>query len=207
LWVVRLAAVSSLTKLQLRSEYLVVGLTIHDRLQVAQCRSHERSDPLRELLDWRTAELICRYHELRDTPLGLFGVELSFLKGLVAPRLVVAFSLTPRGISVGLSGTIFPFSAPRYDGRTPDKVLAIDDKKLSFAETGTAAPSFGEFFRLPGEGGRPSSHHTSSSPSANSSRPCFPKERWTTLWAVTSPSYPTGWSSRSWLKSWCSAPL
>jgi hypothetical protein len=49
-------------------------------------------------------------------------------------------------------------------------------------ETGTDAPSSGEFFKLPDEGGCPCprSHHTSSSPSGNSLKPCFPRERWTT---------------------------
>src|SRR5215208_4195475 len=49
-------------------------------------------------------------------------------------------------------------------------------------ETGTDAPSSGEFFKLPYEGGCPCprSHHTSSSPSGNSLKPCLPRERWTT---------------------------
>jgi hypothetical protein len=36
-WVAHLQSASSLTQQQLRSEYLVVGLPLHDRLEVAQC--------------------------------------------------------------------------------------------------------------------------------------------------------------------------
>jgi len=82
----------------LRGEYLVVGNPVHDHLEVARCCSHERSDPLRELINGRTGELIGRYHELRDTLLGLFGVELFFVEEVLAHHLVVVFSLTPRGI-------------------------------------------------------------------------------------------------------------
>jgi hypothetical protein len=93
----------------LRSEYLVVGLTIHDRLEVAQCCSHEHRDLLRELLDGRTGELLCRGHEPSDTPLCLFGVELFFVEGLVAHLLLVAFSLTPRGILCRIIRHVRPF--------------------------------------------------------------------------------------------------
>ncbi len=40
----------------------------------------------------RAGELIGRYHELRDTPLGLFGIELIFVQEVLIHRLVVAFS-------------------------------------------------------------------------------------------------------------------
>ena len=58
-----------------------MGLLIHDRFE-------------------EDRELLCGRYELRDTPLGLFGIELFFLKGLVAPRLVVAFFLMPRVYSL-----------------------------------------------------------------------------------------------------------
>ena len=98
IWVVRLPSASSLTQQELRGEYLVVGHPIHDCLEVARCCSHERSDPLRELLNGRAGELIGRYHELRDTPLGLFGVELFFVHEVLTHHLIVVFSLTPSGI-------------------------------------------------------------------------------------------------------------
>ena len=97
-WVVLLPSASSLTRQELRGEDLVVGHPVHDRLEVARCCSHERSDLLRELLNGRTGELIGRCHELCDTLLGLFRVELFLLEELLARRLVVVFSLTPRGI-------------------------------------------------------------------------------------------------------------
>src|SRR5215212_8764092 len=58
------------------------------------------------------------------------------------------------------------------------------------------ARSFGEFSKLPDEGVHPCplSHHTSSSLSGSSSRPCCPKQKWTILSAVTGPAYPTAWS-------------
>jgi hypothetical protein len=64
-------------------QYLVVGLPFHDLLEVGKCCLHEIGDLLREFLDGGTGELVCRPHELRDTPLGLFGVELFFVEGLV----------------------------------------------------------------------------------------------------------------------------
>src|SRR5918993_947161 len=56
--VVLLQSASSLTQQELRSEYLVVGLLLHELLKVAQCCLHERSDLLRELLNGRAGELL-----------------------------------------------------------------------------------------------------------------------------------------------------
>ncbi len=75
-WVQLLQSAGSLAQQQLCGQYLVVGLTFHDRFEVAQCCSHERSNSIGEFLHGRTGELLGRPHELRDTPLGLFGVEL-----------------------------------------------------------------------------------------------------------------------------------
>jgi hypothetical protein len=85
-WVAHLQSASSLAQQQLHGEYLVVGLTFHNRLELARCCSHERRDLLRELLDWRTGRLLSGHYELRDTTLGFFGIEFFFLVG-VALRL------------------------------------------------------------------------------------------------------------------------
>jgi hypothetical protein len=107
--VVQLQCASSLTQQQLRSEYLVVRLPLHELLEVAQCCLHERNDLLRELLNGRAGKLLGARYELRNTPLGLFGVELFFVEGLVAHCLVVIFTLSYRGILVKIVGYNPPF--------------------------------------------------------------------------------------------------
>src|SRR5215218_7974066 len=69
----------------------------------------------------------------------------------------------------------------------------------SECETSTDTPSFGEFSTLPDQGGCPCPHsnHTSSSPSGNSSKPCFRKGTPTTRSGATDPESPSVWSSRS----------
>ena len=98
-WVVLLQSASSLAQQQLCGKYLVVGLALHDHLEVAQCFAHERSYLIREFLNGRTGELLGRYHELRDTLIGLFGVKLFFLlEGALAEHLVILCRRPPGGI-------------------------------------------------------------------------------------------------------------
>src|SRR5215211_1136220 len=103
-WVVLLHSASSLAQQQLCGEYLVVGLPLHDRLEVAQCCSHERGYLIGEFLNGRTGEFVGRRNKLRDTLIGLFGVKLFFLvEGLLTEHLVICFSLTGPGVfSVGV---------------------------------------------------------------------------------------------------------
>jgi hypothetical protein len=99
LWVVLLQSASSLAQQQLCGEYLVVGLPLHDHLEIAQCCLHEPSNLIGEFLNGRTGELLGGPHELRDTLLGLFWVKLFFLvEGLLADHLVIRFSLTGPGV-------------------------------------------------------------------------------------------------------------
>ena len=127
-WVAHLQFASSLAKQQLRGEHLVVGLTIHDRLELARCCSHERNDLLGELLDWRTGQLLSGRYELRDMTLGLFGIEIFFLEGLVAHRLVVAFTLTPMGILCRVVGHVPPFLGTSLSSYRPNELLAIGER-------------------------------------------------------------------------------
>jgi hypothetical protein len=107
--VVVLESASSLAQQQLRSQYLVVGLPLHELLEVAQCCSHERIDLLCELLNGRAREFLGGRYELRDMLLGLFGVQLFFVEGLLAHRLVVVFTLMRRGIFCRVVGHVPPF--------------------------------------------------------------------------------------------------
>jgi hypothetical protein len=99
---------------------------------------HERSDLLGEFLNGRAGELLGRRYELCDTLLCLFGVELFFVvEELLAHRLVVVFALTPKGVFCRVVGHIppflLPFSASLYHPIAPDKLLAIDEGKMSLA--------------------------------------------------------------------------
>jgi hypothetical protein len=132
-WVV-LQSASSLAQQQLCGQYLVVGLPLHDHLEVARCCSHERSYLIREFLNGRTGELVGRRHELRDTLIGLFGVKLFFLvEGLLAEHLVIRFSLTGPGYSLSLSDMFLPCLAHLYNRNAPDKLFAIDERKMNMA--------------------------------------------------------------------------
>src|SRR5215208_5834407 len=78
---------------------------------------------------------------------------------------------------------------------------------MSACKRARNAQSFGEFSKLPDVKEHtpcPHSNHTSSSLSGNSSERCCPNERQTIRLAVTGCASPTGWSSRSSYKSWCS---
>jgi hypothetical protein len=133
-WVVLLQSASSLAQQQLCGEYLVVGLPLHDRFEVAQCCSHERSNLIREYLNGRTGELVGRPHELRDTLIGLFGVKLLFLvEGPLAEHLVIRLSLTGPGVFSVFIGHVPPFLAHLYNPNAPDKLFAIEERKMSMS--------------------------------------------------------------------------
>src|SRR5215211_2305555 len=130
-WVVLLHSASSLSQQQLCGEYLVVGLPLHDRFEVAQGCSHVRSYRIHECLDGGTGEFVGRRHKLRDTPLGLFGVKLIFLvEGLLAEHLVIRFSLlTGPGVFSVVVGHVPPFPSPRSPYATTASVYPLSSSR------------------------------------------------------------------------------
>src|SRR5215207_3363528 len=99
---------------------------------------------------------------------------------------------------------------PLWGGGAGNNLELAPIGSASECKTDTDARSFGEFSKLP-ESKEPTpcphSNHTLSNPYGSSSESSRPSEKQTIRLTVTVPASPTGWSSRSWSRSWCSAAL